>query len=125
MVEEFDMATGAQQREQFQLLRADLFFGDPRVPKQARSLEIGQCHCHARWFSHGYRHCFIRNDRRHDDLHPFACRKDGRDDGVFAGNVLARERGGGSSQRHQILEIERWFVFPSPAAVPFDANFLR
>lgn len=60
--------------------------------------------------SHGYRHCFIRNDRRHDDLHPFAGRKDGRDDGVFAGNVLARERGGGDSQRHQIFEIERWFV---------------
>src|SRR3546814_3946607 len=116
------MAACLQKREQLQFLRADFLFGDPRVPEQARCLEIGERHCHSRWLAHGDRDRFVRHDGWHDDLHALASREDGRDDGIFARDILRGKSSGGGRERHERLEVERPLAFPCPAPAPFNAD---
>src|SRR3546814_12126875 len=65
---------------------------------------------------------FVRHDGWHDDLHALASREDGRDDGIFARDILRGKSSGGGRERHERLEVERPLAFPCPAPAPFNAD---
>ena len=118
------MATGFEQREQVQFLRADTFFSAMRVslnkPAASKSASVIVT------------------------VEGFRTVIDTVSSGTTGGTMICTrspvgkmvetigfsrvtswrgECGCGRRQRHQILEIEAGFAFPCPSAAPFDADF--